>query len=185
MIRAEVTRCQNILQHMASEAGASMGEMVRVLRVATLIREALGELKWGDQIDYQPGEEDARLCVKVAPRALSFALQGILRNAREAALERGLAVRIAIRTKRHADTVHLFIDDQSGGMDEEALRRATEPFFSTKEPGKGMGLGLFSGRDALRAFRWPLERDAATGRRARGGGAATLRAGEGARPRSV
>ncbi len=143
LIRAEVMRCQNILQHMASEAGASMGEMLQVMRISTLIREVLDELKWGNDVHYMHGADDDRLCVKVTPRALSFALQGILRNAREAALERSLAVNICIETKRHGDRIALVITDRSGGMDEDVLRRATEPFFSTKETGKGMGLGLF------------------------------------------
>ena len=35
------------------------------------------------------------------------------------------------------------VEDRGTGMTEEELRRAGEPFFTTKEPGKGMGLGLF------------------------------------------
>ena len=39
---------------------------------------------------------------------------------------------------------HLFLSvrDEGRGMDEETLSRCFEPFFSTKEPGKGSGLGL-------------------------------------------
>jgi PAS domain S-box-containing protein len=38
--------------------------------------------------------------------------------------------------------VCLTVRDSGTGMDEETLKRATEPFFTTKEPGKGTGLGL-------------------------------------------
>ena len=38
--------------------------------------------------------------------------------------------------------VHLRVSDNGAGMDSNTLRRATEPFFTTKEPGKGTGLGL-------------------------------------------
>ncbi len=34
------------------------------------------------------------------------------------------------------------VSDTGEGMSEEVLRRAVEPFFTTKEPGKGSGLGL-------------------------------------------
>jgi len=33
--------------------------------------------------------------------------------------------------------------DDGKGMSPETLRRIGEPFFTTKEPGKGMGLGTF------------------------------------------
>jgi CheY-like chemotaxis protein len=38
--------------------------------------------------------------------------------------------------------VRLVVSDTGDGMDEATLRRAIEPFFSTKEVGKGTGLGL-------------------------------------------
>jgi CheY-like chemotaxis protein len=38
--------------------------------------------------------------------------------------------------------VLLRVRDSGVGMDEETLAKATEPFFSTKEEGKGTGLGL-------------------------------------------
>lgn len=41
-----------------------------------------------------------------------------------------------------AQWVRLFVQDTGEGMDEETLRKATEPFFTTKEVGKGTGLGL-------------------------------------------
>ena len=38
--------------------------------------------------------------------------------------------------------VRLSVSDSGHGMDGETLRRATEPFFTTKEKGQGTGLGL-------------------------------------------
>ena len=38
--------------------------------------------------------------------------------------------------------LHVRVGDTGMGMDDTTLRRATEPFFTTKGPGKGTGLGL-------------------------------------------
>ncbi len=42
---------------------------------------------------------------------------------------------------RAGDYVRLSVIDNGAGMDEETLQRAIEPFFSTKELGRGAGLG--------------------------------------------
>ncbi len=39
--------------------------------------------------------------------------------------------------------------DNGGGMDKESLERAFEPYFTTKEQGKGVGLGLFMSRTVV------------------------------------
>ena len=38
------------------------------------------------------------------------------------------------------------VRDHGAGMPQEVARRAGEPFFTTKPPGEGMGLGLFLAR---------------------------------------
>jgi two-component system sensor histidine kinase RegB len=42
--------------------------------------------------------------------------------------------------------VEIAIIDHGTGMSEELLARVGEPFFTTKEPGRGMGLGVFLAR---------------------------------------
>lgn len=144
LIRSEVAKCQKILQSMASEAGASMGEMVRPERARAIFEGATQELGSSRGVRLvEPEGEGMSRCAMVTPRALSFAIQGIVRNAQEAAQERQRATEIALSAQMDQSDLLLIIEDQSGGMPEEVARRATEPFFSTKETGRGMGLGLF------------------------------------------
>ena len=51
----------------------------------------------------------------------------------------------------------LSVRDDGPGMSPEILRRAREPFFTTKAPGKGTGLGLSVADGVLRAFGGNLE----------------------------
>jgi len=49
---------------------------------------------------------------------------------------------INIRTEKKNKAIGIEIEDNGPGMDEETRQRIFEPFFSTKEVGKGIGLGL-------------------------------------------
>lgn len=79
---------------------------------------------------------------------LELAVLNILVNARDAMPEGGRIV-ISARTSTADDMVHarghhvcLSIADEGTGMNAETLRRAVEPFYTTKGVGKGTGLGL-------------------------------------------
>ncbi len=53
--------------------------------------------------------------------------------------------------------IYIRINDEGCGMDEETLARASEPFFTTKEPGKGLGLGLFLAKTVARRYGGDLQ----------------------------
>jgi two-component system sensor histidine kinase RegB len=55
------------------------------------------------------------------------------------------------------------IRDEGAGMSPEILARVGEPFFSTKAPGKGLGLGVFLTRNFAEQLGGSLEFDSAAG----------------------
>jgi PAS domain S-box-containing protein len=61
------------------------------------------------------------------------------------------------------DCVGLSVRDTGTGMSEEVLRSAVEPFFTTKEPGKGSGLGLSQVYGTVRQSDGAMEIDSRVG----------------------
>lgn len=164
LIRSQVARCQTILQHMASNAGATMGEMPAAMRIDALFEQVLTELTVTHGVEIVGGGEELELPVKVLVQAMSFALQGVVRNAREAAIEQGVEVRVELGAiPRGAQHVALRVRDWSGGMDPETHERAAEPFYSTKATGQGMGLGLFLAATLCERLEGQLEIDVREG----------------------
>ena len=84
---------------------------------------------------------------------LETVLLNLAANARDA-MPGGGTIRVSVRNARPEelppevqtgrDHVLVSVSDTGAGMDAETLRRATEPFFTTKPAGKGTGLGLAS-----------------------------------------
>jgi two-component system sensor histidine kinase RegB len=53
--------------------------------------------------------------------------------------------------------------DRGAGIPSEIMERMGEPFFTTKAPGRGMGLGLFLARAVIEGVGGTLEIDSAQG----------------------
>jgi CheY-like chemotaxis protein len=119
----------------------------RVRAFIKLIEAALGP-KIALKLDLA---DDLWMCV-ADPGEVDNALLNLATNSRDA-LPHGGEVTIATRNVtleeaearedlRAVDYVRLSVVDNGVGMTPEVLRRALEPFFSTKAEGKGVGLGL-------------------------------------------
>lgn len=72
---------------------------------------------------------------------LEMALLNLVVNARDAMQANGL-VTISVNCDQRADFVDIAVSDTGCGMSPELISKAFTPFFTTKELGKGTGLGL-------------------------------------------
>ncbi|MDP6539548.1 MAG: HAMP domain-containing sensor histidine kinase [Planctomycetota bacterium] len=73
---------------------------------------------------------------------LGQAVLNLLANALDALEERGGPGRIEVSCERRGDRLHLSVTDDGPGVGPEVLERVADPFFTTKEVGRGTGLGL-------------------------------------------
>ena len=78
------------------------------------------------------------------PNEYSQVILNILNNARDVLTERRVpAPRICIRAFNEQGRSVMTIADNGGGIEEDILARIFDPYFSTKEVGKGVGIGLY------------------------------------------
>lgn len=141
LLTRSVDRCRAVLQQLAVDSGAGFGELPRPMRVAELVEAALAGCAVRHRVEVGLGEAgDAR--VTVPPGLLAQAVRRLIQNAVQASPD-DAPVRLVVRA---GDGVDLAVIDAGAGMAPEVLARAGEPFFTTRETGQGMGLGLFFAR---------------------------------------
>jgi PAS domain S-box-containing protein len=81
--------------------------------------------------------------VQCSPTQIEQVLMNLLRNAAQAMSGSKVEFpRITLRTRKEGGFARIEIEDNGPGMDEAVRRKVFEPFFSTKPPGEGTGLGL-------------------------------------------
>ncbi len=86
---------------------------------------------------------DEKLIINGKSGELIQVILNLLINAKDALLETEFSGRqILIKTYSHAGKVILEISDNGKGMSEEERKRIFEPYYTTKEAGKGSGLGM-------------------------------------------
>jgi PAS domain S-box-containing protein len=114
-----------------------------------LVRTLGGKIEL--RLDLRPG---LPVCM-LDPTHFEMALLNVLINARDAMPDGGEVTvatsivrgedRLKVHGLPHGTYVSLCVIDKGTGMAPEVLRRATEPFFTTKGPGTGLGLAMVHG----------------------------------------
>ena len=143
LIRGQLDRCRQILDQMTAAAGEVAGEAPAPIPLQALLEEVRDELAPDDagRLRVYLGIDGA---VIVPHRALARAISNLVRNALDASTE-GSPVDIEVATNE-LRSLRVTVADRGHGMTASVLERATEPFFTTKAPGRGMGMGLFLAR---------------------------------------
>lgn len=138
LIRSQTERCRVIIDSMRSETGED-DEKSASLEVDDLIDQARQNLPPGysERIRIVGGLDASVFGPK---RALVQAFRNLLKNGLDASLEHGF---VSVAATVEGNLVQVMVRDSGKGIEPEVLSRIGEPFFTTKEAGRGMGLGLF------------------------------------------
>lgn len=147
LIRSELNRCREILDRMTSAAGDAAGERLRDVNLEELIDETLLGLREPERIQVSIAAEVKGIRKLLPVQAVAQAIRNLLQNALDAS-EDGAVVQLqAIMDDEHW---RISVIDKGSGMPADVLQRIGEPFFTTKEPGRGMGLGLHLTQNVIR-----------------------------------
>lgn len=150
LIQREAVRCRAILDGMNPDAqgsGADAAEALERLRT-----------RFGEAVVWEGLPPDSQVAVACAFERI---LGNLVKNAVDASPS-GAQVRVDAQVA--AGMLRIRVRDSGPGMDAATLARAGEPFFTTKEPGAGMGLGLFVTRLLAERAGGTLTLDSAPGR---------------------
>lgn len=128
----------------------------KVVDAAALVhdmREFVSKAIAGSGVEVSVEPSESPLCVRVDPNQLENVILNLAVNARDAMPDGGIVsmsvARVGgegVHVRPHGlapgNYVVITVRDEGVGMDAETLRRAIEPFYTTKGTGKGTGLGL-------------------------------------------
>ena len=100
----------------------------------------------GDSIELVTRLSPSLAPVSADPHRIGQVIMNLVVNARDAMPNGG---RLTIETGNVGQAVMLAVGDTGCGMNDETRARLFEPYFTTKEPGRGTGLGLATVYDVV------------------------------------
>lgn len=149
LIRTQVDRCREILYHMAANAGEHLGESLEDFTVQRAVDECLRSLPNNARERIMVTNQTNGLVIRMPFRTLSRIVRGLLKNGLDASPP---TAPVTLDCFTEGMSLVFQVKDHGSGMDATTLARVSEPFFTTKEAGRGLGLGLYLARSAAERF---------------------------------
>lgn len=106
-------------------------------------------------------ESSEHIPIKMNSDQFALLLSNILLNAADATNNIGTIEILSYQDQKNS---HLIVTDDGDGMSPETLDKIYEPYFTTKELGKGTGLGMFVVKQIVDNFEIRLEIESIAGK---------------------
>jgi two-component system sensor histidine kinase RegB len=161
LIRSELGRCRAVLDNVAAHSGEDAGEAPIALTPAQIVEDVRRRLGPALAARVSVREPLPAATLQLPREAFARAVTNLVRNAIDASPD-GSTVSFTARVDDGRLT--LSVEDHGTGMSPDVLERAAEPFFTTKPPGAGLGLGLFLTRTLAEHLGGSLAIESAQGR---------------------
>lgn len=145
LIRTEVDRCRAILDQMSGRAGGIAADVAERINVGDAIAQTIQELAREVAARVRFDRPTDLPVVDTSRTGLRQAVLSLLTNALDASAPDETIV-ISADARAEPPVVRITVRDRGTGMSPPVLARAGEPFFTTKDAGRGLGLGLFLAR---------------------------------------
>jgi two-component system sensor histidine kinase RegB len=154
LIREELNRCKDILHRMKSGAGEAAAERLHPVSLGDIIDETIAAMREPHRVEVDMDQAVEDFKALLPKQALSQAFRNLFQNGLDASKHGGhVEVRSTIVMPQEGRRAwELIIEDSGTGMSEDVLRRIGEPFYTTKEVGEGMGLGVFLTRNVIQGL---------------------------------
>jgi two-component system, sensor histidine kinase RegB len=156
LIDGELEHCRQILARMRSTAGDRSAERWDRLTVGDLLDHVVEGVRHPDRVDVPVTNDVEQLPLHLPVEAVAQAIRNLVQNALDAS---PADAEVTLSARADAGKVVLEVRDQGHGMPAEVLQRVGEPFYTTKQPGHGTGLGLFLTRNVIQRLGGDLEID--------------------------
>lgn len=144
----ETDRATAITKKLSGFAKPARGEL-EIVNVEKELEDVIGlvgyELKL-EKIEFEKNVAKDLPNILVDKKQFQEVLFNLIRNAGQAIGEKGKITLTAREDKRR---IFIDIKDSGSGIPEDKIKMLFNPFFTTKDPGKGTGLGLFIVRQVV------------------------------------
>ena len=154
VLRSQIARCKEILSQLAISAGQMRAEGGRDQALDQYLLRIVEQWQNGRPAvvirrNWEGTQPPPRI---IADQTLTQAITNILNNAADASEQ-------TVEVSGHWDEreLRLEICDRGDGVSAAAASHAGEPFFTTKPPGQGLGLGLFLAQSTIKRLGGSLE----------------------------
>jgi two-component system sensor histidine kinase RegB len=146
---------------MKSGAGEAAAEVMNRVGVEELVKTILEPLRKPERVEVVIDPTIRSQSVQLPLQAVSQAIRNLVQNALDASTE---SHRVAIHIHQEGTNWKILIIDQGTGMSEDVQRRVGQPFYTTKEVGQGMGLGVFLTRNVIAGLGGTVEFESTLGK---------------------